>query len=274
MNLIKEAQQAHSNNINKNEATQNQVMRAELTQFFYENGLISTISDYCPNGLQVEGKDQIKVIVSGVTASLALIDAAIALSADCIIVHHGYFWRGENPVIVGQKYQRVKKLILHDINLFGFHLPLDLHPVWGNNVQLARVLGFDIESNFGDKNLGFLGNSVQHNGQSLAQLSSWISHQLGRAPLLIGDPNQTVGKIAWCTGAAQSMLQEAIDAGASVFMSGEISESTVHLARESGVAYLACGHHATERYGIAALGAAIVERFGITHHFVDVPNPV
>jgi len=248
--------------------------RDELTQFLVTNLPVSKINDYCPNGLQVEGIAEIKVIVSGVTASLALIDAAIELNADCLLVHHGYFWRGENPCLVGHKYQRIKKLLERGINLYAYHLPLDLHPVWGNNAQLAQLLEFSQEGSFAEQGLACFGHALNHKLQTVGQLSEWIEQKLGRTPLLIGSPEQLLGRIAWCTGAAQNFLGDAIDVGATVYISGEISEPTVHLARESGVAYLACGHHATERYGVQALGRAIAQEFGVIHHFVDIPNPV
>ncbi|MET3108811.1 dinuclear metal center YbgI/SA1388 family protein [Oxalobacteraceae bacterium GrIS 2.11] len=248
--------------------------RDELSRFLADKLQISKINDYCPNGLQVEGIEKIKVVVTGVTASLALIEAAIDLEADCIVVHHGYFWRGENPCLTGQKYQRIKKLINHNVNLFAYHLPLDLHPVWGNNAQLANVLGLQTEGIFADQGLACFGTAINPNLHTVGDLASWVELKLGRAPLLIGASEQALGRIAWCTGAAQNFLNDAIQNGATVYLSGEISEPTVHLARESGVAYLACGHHATERYGIQALGEAIAEQYGITHHFVDIPNPV
>lgn len=251
-----------------------QVTRIELAQFLADTLQTSKINDYCPNGLQVEGIDQIKVLISGVTANLALIDAAIAKQADAIIVHHGYFWRGENPCVVGQKYQRIKKLIAHDINLFAYHLPLDLHPELGNNAQLARVLEFNCAGHCGEQGLVSFGETANPNLHTVGDLRDWITARLDRTPMLIGDPGQPLGRVAWCTGAAQSYLGAAIEAGATVFLSGEISEPTVHLARESGVAYLACGHHATERYGVQALGQAIADRFNIEHHFIDIANPV
>lgn len=250
------------------------VTRAELAHFLAEILQNFKINDYCPNGLQVEGVDRIKVVVSGVTASLALIDAAIEKKADCILVHHGYFWRGENPCLVGQKYQRIKKLIQHDINLFAYHLPLDLHPELGNNAQLAHVLGLNREFNCGDQGLVSVGSVADASIRTVGALRDQIALKLDRVPMLIGDAEQPLGKVAWCTGAAQSAMDAALQAGASVYLSGEISEQTVHLARESGVAYLACGHHATERYGVQAVGRAIAERFGIAHHFIDIPNPV
>ena len=252
----------------------NQVSRAELNQFLADNLQNLKITDYCPNGLQVEGVDQIKVIVTGVTASLALIEAAIDLKADCILVHHGFFWRGENQCLVGQKYQRVKRLIQHDLNLFAYHLPLDLHPEWGNNAQLAKILELDLEQTFAEQGLASIGTARNANLRTVGDLSKWIAEKLERQPLLIGSADQPLGRIAWCTGAAQNFLADAVQVGASVYLSGEISEPTVHLARESGVAYLACGHHATERYGVQAVGRAIADRFGIRHHFVDISNPV
>jgi len=260
--------------MNKISQKVNQVNRGELEQFLADALQISKINDYCPNGLQVEGIEQIKVVVSGVTASLALIEAAIELRADAILVHHGYFWRGENPCLTGQKFKRIKKLIEHDINLYAYHLPLDLHPELGNNAQLANVLELNCEGKFAEQGLGCYGTAINLNLRTVGDLRDWVALKLGRTPLLIGSPEEPLARIAWCTGAAQNFLGDAIQAGASVYLSGEISEPTVHLARESGVAYLACGHHATERYGIHALGQAVAHQFGIIHHFVDVPNPV
>lgn len=252
----------------------NQVSRGVLSQFLTDKLLFSKINDYCPNGLQVEGVPQIKVVVTGVTASLALIEAAIDLKAECILVHHGYFWRGENPCLVGQKYQRIKRLIEHGINLYAYHLPLDIHPDWGNNAQLANLLEFKPEGMFADQGLACYGHSTNQNLRTVGDLSNWIETKLDRRPLMIGSPDQQLGRIAWCTGAAQNFMGDAIQIGATVYLSGEISEPTVHLARESGVAYLACGHHATERYGVQAVGQAIAQQFGVEHHFVDISSPV
>jgi dinuclear metal center YbgI/SA1388 family protein len=253
---------------------QQTVDRDELVKYLEQKLDISHISDYCPNGLQVEGRKRIQTIVSGVTASMALIEAAIALKADALLVHHGYFWRGEQPCIVGLKQQRLKQLLLHDVNLLAYHLPLDLHPQLGNNAQLALQLGLSAQARFGDNDLGWLG--IAHDGalQTVGDLASRVEQRLGRPPLLIGDPAQALGQVGWCTGAAQSLMEAAVLAGANIYLSGEISEPTVHLARESGVAYLACGHHATERYGVQALGAHLAEKFGIDHHFVEIANPV
>lgn len=250
------------------------VDRDSFAKYLEQSLDITRFRDYCPNGLQVEGRPFIRKLVTGVTASLALIDAAVAQQADAILVHHGYFWRGEDPRIVGVKQRRLKRLIEQDINLFAYHLPLDLHAEFGNNVQLARRLGLVAESRFGEDSLGWLGAVNDPAVRTVGDLVRLVSAQLGREPLLIGDIAQPVGRIGWCTGAAQGMLADAIAAGASVYLSGEISEPTVHLARESGVAYIACGHHATERYGVQALGAHLAERFGIEHRFIDIANPV
>ncbi|MEN3290861.1 MAG: hypothetical protein V7642_114 [Burkholderiales bacterium] len=235
---------------------------------------ITRFRDYCPNGLQVEGRPTIGKIVTGVTASLALIEAAIEAQADAILVHHGYFWRGEDPRVVGTRQKRLKALLANDINLFAYHLPLDMHPELGNNAQLARQLGLLADGRFGEDRLGWLGASADPAVKTVDDLARLVESRLGRKPLVIGDPAQAVTRIGWCTGAAQNMLGDAIAAGASAYLSGEISEPTVHLARETGVAYLACGHHATERYGVQAVGAHLAERFGIAHRFIDISNPV
>jgi dinuclear metal center YbgI/SA1388 family protein len=235
---------------------------------------IARYRDYCPNGLQVEGRGQIACLVTGVTASRALIEAAIDLNADAILVHHGYFWRGEDPCIVGTKYHRLKLLLSRDINLLAYHLPLDMHPEHGNNAQLAKVLGLVPQSRFGEDDLGWLGVSGQDNVKTVGDLAGVVQRRLNRAPMLIGDPAQPLGTIGWCTGAAQNLISDAATAGATTYLSGEISEPTVHVAREAGVAYLACGHHATERYGVQALGQHLADQFAIEHHFIDITNPV
>lgn len=250
------------------------VNRDDLAKYLAQALDINRFRDYCPNGMQVEGRSVVKTIVTGVTASLALIEAAVEVDADAVLVHHGYFWRGEDARIVGTKQKRLKLLLSRDISLFAYHLPLDAHPELGNNVQLGRQLGLVPSGRFGGDDLGWLGLPVDPAVQTVGDLARVVERELGRTPLLIGDPKQALGTIAWCTGAAQNLLGEAIVAGAGVYLSGEISEPTVHLAREAGVAYLACGHHATERYGIRALGMHLAERFGIGHRFIDVANPV
>lgn len=252
---------------------QNKIMRNQLVAYLAEKLDITRFKDFCPNGLQVEGRAPIGTIVSGVTANLALLEAAIACDADAVLVHHGYFWRGEDQRIIGQKHARLKLLLAHDINLFAYHLPLDMHAEFGNNAQLAKQLGLQADSRFGEDDLGWLG-TADPSIHTLADLALQVEKRLGRQPLVIGDSTQKLGRIGWCTGAAQSLLADAIAVGATAYISGEISEPTVHLARESGVAYLSCGHHATERYGVQALGEHLAAQFGITHRFIDIDNPV
>lgn len=249
------------------------VDRDELAKHLASTLDINRFRDYCPNGLQVEGRQSIRHLVTGVTASLALLEAAQAAGADAVLVHHGFFWRGEDARVIGPRQRRLKILLGNDINLFAYHLPLDAHPVMGNNAQLGARLGFSASSHFGEQDLGWLGHAAA-SMTSIADLAQVIEQVLGRAPLVIGDASRPVGKIAWCTGAAQQSLADAIEAGANTYLSGEISEQTVHLARESGVAYLACGHHATERYGVQAVGEHLAQQFGIRHQFIDIPNPV
>ncbi|MGV3741813.1 MAG: Nif3-like dinuclear metal center hexameric protein [Burkholderiaceae bacterium] len=233
---------------------------------------ISRFRDYCPNGLQVEGRPDIRRLVTGVTASRALIEAAIDFGADAILVHHGYFWRNEDPRVIGPKLQRLKLLLAHDISLFAYHLPLDMHPELGNNAQLAKILQLEADGRFGENDLGWAGGA--HGVKTVGELAARIEKQLDRPPLLIGDARQPIGRIGWCTGAAQNFLADAVSAGVNTYLSGEISEPTVHLARETGAAYISCGHHATERYGVQALGDYLAAEFGIVHRFIDIANPV
>lgn len=250
------------------------VNRDDFAKYLEQALDINRFRDYCPNGLQVEGRSSIRTLVTGVTASLALIEAAIEKQADAILVHHGYFWRGEDARVIGPKYKRLKALLAHDINLFAYHLPLDTHPDFGNNAQLGRKLGLGETGRFGENGIGWLGILQDGSIETIGDLARSIEERLGRAPLVIGDLAQPVGKLGWCTGAAHTMLADAIAAGVATYLSGEISEPTVHLARETGVAYLACGHHATERFGVQALGAHLAQEFGIKHCFVDIDNPV
>jgi dinuclear metal center YbgI/SA1388 family protein len=248
--------------------------RDDLAKYLARTLDITRFRDFCPNGLQVEGRARIKTLVSGVTASVALLEAAVAVGADALLVHHGYFWRGEDARIVGPKHKRLKLLLAHDINLFAYHLPLDMHPDHGNNAQLAKRLGLVADARFAEDGLGWLGIAADTAVKTVRDLAQVIELRLGRAPLVIGDPAQLLGRVGWCTGAAQGYLADAIAAGANTYLSGEISEPTVHLAREADVAYIACGHHATERYGVQALGDHLAEQFGIRHQFIDIPNPV
>ncbi|WP_420474845.1 Nif3-like dinuclear metal center hexameric protein [Noviherbaspirillum sp. ST9] len=250
------------------------INREEFARYIEQTLDINRFRDYCPNGLQVEGRPHIRKLVTGVTASLALLEAAADTGADAVLVHHGYFWRGEDPRVVGPKQRRLKLLLTRDINLFAYHLPLDMHAEFGNNAQLAMHLGLVADGRFGENDLGWLGMPSNADVSTVGALALQVEERLGRAPLLIGDPAQPLKRVGWCTGAAQNMLGDAIAAGASVYLSGEVSEPTVHLAREAGVAYLACGHHATERFGVQALGRHLASHFGIEHCFIDIANPV
>ncbi len=230
--------------------------------------------DYGPNGLQVEGRPEVRRIVSGVTASLALIEAAIQAQADAVFVHHGLFWRGQDGRVTGWMKQRLARLLAHDINLYAYHLPLDAHPDLGNNAQLARVLGLQADARFGDQELGFLGGSAD--GVPFADtgaLASRIEQALGRPVLRIDGASGPISRVAWCTGGAQGWFEAAIAAGAQAFVTGEISEPQAHYARECGVSFLACGHHATERYGAPAVAAHVALQLGLEHRFIDIPNP-
>lgn len=231
--------------------------------------------DYCPNGLQVEGRQEVQRLVSGVTASMALIEAASEAGADALLVHHGYFWKGEDACISGMKQRRLRCLLGADISLLAYHLPLDAHVRLGNNTQLARVLGFETEGSFGsepDLQLGQYGHLSLP--LDAAGLAAHIGERLGRVPLHIPGTAARIETVGWCTGAAQSYIEAAAARGLDAFISGEISEQTVHVARETGIHYFAAGHHATERYGVQALGAHLAKHFGITHEFVDIGNPV
>jgi dinuclear metal center YbgI/SA1388 family protein len=254
------------------------MIRAELLRWLEQTLEATKFADYCPNGLQVEGRCEINHIVTGVTASQALIEKSIELNADAILVHHGWFWRGEDPTVKGIRRQRLASVLAHDINLIAYHLPLDAHPLYGNNAQLARVLGLqpelDVNGNpvtGGSKDLIWFGSPTTPS--TLGEFAQNVRHALGREPIVIGDEYKACERVAWCTGGAQGMFEAAIDAGVDLYITGEISEPNAHLARESGVAFISAGHHATERYGIKALGQAIAERFDVKVSFFDISNP-
>ncbi len=233
---------------------------------------VGRFRDYCPNGLQVEGKAEVHRIATGVTASQRLLDEATAWGADAILVHHGYFWRNEDAAITGIKKRRVAHLLQHDVNLLAYHLPLDAHAELGNNAQLARQLGLVEQGRFGEQDIACYGELAHV--QSLDQFSAHIATVLQRPPQVIGEGGQSIRRIAWCTGAAQGYFEAAVALGVDAFLTGEISEQNVHVAHETGVAFVAAGHHATERYGVQALGQHLAKRFGIEHRFFDQDNPV
>ena len=248
-------------------------MREDELEYYIRDLLqVDRFRDYCPNGLQVEGTREIRTIVSGVTASQALLDAAIEANADAVLVHHGYFWRNEDARIVGMKRNRIATLIQHGISLFAYHLPLDAHPALGNNAQLASHLGFSIDSWFGEQNIAVQGHLDL--SMPLNSLVEKVGVGLGRTPLAIGREDKVIRKIAWCSGAAQDYFSEAVSLGVDAFLTGEISEHSVHISRETGVAFISAGHHATERFGIQALGEHLKKQFDVCHHFIDIYNPV
>ena len=267
------------------------MLRDELCAYLEDLLEVARLRDYCPNGLQVEGRAEVRRIVCGVTASQALIDTALEYGADAILVHHGWFWKNEDGRVTGFRKRRLQALLAHDINLFAYHLPLDVHGELGNNAQLARRLGWTVTGRFAEQDVGFLGvpaSAVPAAGHFIPaaghfvppaptladDLAVQVGQVLGRTPLLVGDGRRIVKTVAWCTGGAQSYFEQAILAGADLYVSGEISEHTVHLARESGVPYLAAGHHATERYGVMALGRHLAERFDMVCDYVELDNPV
>jgi dinuclear metal center YbgI/SA1388 family protein len=246
--------------------------REELVSYLDRLLEPTKFKDYCPNGLQVEGRGEVRRIVAGVTASQALLDAAVARGADAVLVHHGYFWKGDDGRVTGIRRQRLGTLINHDINLLAYHLPLDAHLELGNNAQLALGLGWLPEGRFGEQDIAWLGTLAEP--ADLATVSGNVERLLGREPLVIGEAGRPVRRIAWCSGGAQGYFEQAIALGVDAYVSGEISEQTVHLARESGVAYIAAGHHATERGGAQALAAHLREKLGLDCEFVDIDNPV
>ncbi len=247
------------------------MLREELERHLGELLAVDRARDYCPNGLQVEGCHRIRRVLCGVTASQALLDLAAQEGYDTIVVHHGYFWKGEDARVRGVRRQRLKTLLAHDINLFAYHLPLDMHPELGNNAQLGRLMGWHGRAGFGEQELGWIAELAAP--VSAAALCRALTAKLGREALLVGDESRQVARVGWCTGGAQGFFEDAIGAGAELYVSGEISEQTTHLARESGVPYIAAGHHATERYGIKALAAHLAGHCELEVRFVDLHNP-
>jgi len=248
------------------------MQREELNR--YLDGLleVSQYRDYCPNGLQVEGREEIRRIVTGVTANIDLVQAAIAAQADAILVHHGYFWKAEDSCLTGTRRARIALLLARELNLYAYHLPLDAHAELGNNALLGKRLGLIETGRFADQEIGMSG--VLDMPMRLDAFAARIKERLEREPLVIGDAAREIRHIAWCSGAAQGFFEEAIKLRPDAYLTGEISEQHVHLARESGVAFLAAGHHATEKFGIQALGEHVAARFGLEHAFIDIPSPV
>jgi dinuclear metal center YbgI/SA1388 family protein len=251
------------------------ILLSELVNYCEEVLNVSNFRDYCPNGLQVEGNGEVKKIISGVTASQALLDAAVEEQADLVLVHHGYFWKGEREPVVGIKQKRLKTLLLNNISLLAYHLPLDAHIEMGNNAQLAKLMGWPISAGLDGelgKSVGCLG--VLPTESSAEEIRDQLTQRLARPAQLIVAGSRPVKTIAWCTGAAQGYIEKAYEAGADLYVSGEISEQTVHFAKEAGIHYIAAGHHATERYGVQALGKHLHSKFGVEHKYIEIDNPV
>jgi dinuclear metal center YbgI/SA1388 family protein len=247
------------------------VLRDELRSHLQQLLGVDRFRDYGPNGLQIEGRAQVRRLVSGVTASLQLIEAAVHQRADAILVHHGLFWDGQDGCITGWLRARVALLMAHDINLYAYHLPLDDHPEHGNNAQFGSRLGLVADARFGEQGLGFAGVAG-----ALTSLDSLVDAATGvceRGPTVVPGDGRALRRIGWCTGSAQDYFEAAIAAGVDAYVTGEISEPQAHVARETGVAFVACGHHATERFGAPALGQHLASVFGLEHCFIDVPNP-
>ncbi|MBK5072449.1 Nif3-like dinuclear metal center hexameric protein [Budviciaceae bacterium CWB-B4] len=252
------------------------MLNRELERLLNDELKVRQFRDYAPNGLQVEGRAQVKRIVTGVTACQALLDAAVELKADTVLVHHGYFWKNDEPVITGMMHKRLKTLLNHDINLFGYHLPLDGHPTLGNNALLGDILGFHHVSSLDPLSPDCLiwqsTLDIPLTGSALAER---IAHRLGREPLHCGDNAPAeIRRVAWCTGGAQDYIKQAAENGFDAFITGEVSERTIHIAREMGIHFYSAGHHATERYGIKALGEWLAEHHQFDVTFIDIDNPV
>ncbi|PYF82975.1 dinuclear metal center YbgI/SA1388 family protein [Marinomonas alcarazii] len=252
------------------------MLRSEFELLLNETLSPSRFKDYAPNGLQVEGKKEINRVVTGVTASQALIDAAIELKADAIFVHHGYFWKNEDPRIVGMKYRRIAALIKHDINLYGYHLPLDAHPTLGNNAGLADAIGLSCRSALQagvpiEESIGIVGELEE--AMSLDAFQQRVESAVSRSVLFERVSDQPIRRVALCTGGAQGYIEQAVAIGADVFITGEVSEQTIHIAREMGIHFIAAGHHSTERFGARSMAAYLANECGLDATFIDVDNP-
>ena len=250
------------------------VKRNELVAYTNELLQIDRFRDYAPNGLQVEGRDEIRILASAVSASFSAVEAALAAGADALLVHHGYFWQGEAPVVVGMKRRRLALLLEHDINLLAYHLPLDAHDIFGNNAQLAQVLGLQVSGRFGpEEGIAWHGKPVRTMGGE--EFARHVARSLGREPLYIEARDaRPIRRIGWCTGAAQKYTEAAAEAGLDAYLSGEASEQNFHVAQEMNIHFYAAGHHATERYGVRALCDHLASRYKLQHHIIEIANPI
>lgn len=249
--------------------------RDELTGYLHEYLACDNFNDYAPNGMQVEGRATISRICTAVTASEVVIEKAVAQKADTLLVHHGYFWRGEDAVLSGMKRRRIGKLIGHDLNLLAYHLPLDCHPEIGNNNCLGKLLGIgDVRMHSANKIANLLWSGALTTSLTAEEFSAHIHKKLNRTPLHVSGTDKRIKKVAWCSGAAQDFIEDAARLGVDAYLSGEISERTYYQAQELKIHYFSCGHHASERYGIQALGSHLKNHFGLEHQFIDSDNPV
>tara|TARA_B110000967_G_scaffold32777_1_gene31405 strand:+ start:1439 stop:2179 length:741 start_codon:yes stop_codon:yes gene_type:complete len=245
------------------------VNREDLKNYCNDYLDVKKFKDYGPNGLQIEGKSSINKIVSGVSANLDLIEKAVDEKADAIFVHHGLFWDNETKHLVGAKRKKIALLLEHDINLFGFHLPLDDHPEVGNNVELGRLLGIS--------NINPVEDSLLWQGElniNLSKFSKLIEEKLDRVPQIFGRQNGEIKKIAWCTGGAQGYIDDALQLNIDLYLSGEVSEKTPAVAKENNITYISAGHHATERYGVQAFCKHLSSEFNLQHKYIEIYNPV
>ncbi len=235
---------------------------------------IDCFKDYCPNGLQVEGASVVQKIVTGVTASQALLEAACDRNADAVVVHHGYFWSNEDPRIIGIKRSRLKVLLQNNISLLAYHLPLDAHPEVGNNAQLAKLLGIKTDGPLLSDSQSVCGSYGHfHQATQADDLKNLLDTTLQRPCIHVNAKPASIQTVGWCTGAGQGFIELAVKQKLDAYISGEISEPTAHIAREAGIHYFAAGHHATERYGVQALGEHLAQKFDLMHEFIDIDNP-
>lgn len=243
----------------------------------YTNSLleVDAIGDYCPNGLQAEGRANVERIVTGVTACQPLLDAAVERGVDAVLVHHGWFWKNEPAPLVGMKRRRIRTVLESGINLLAYHLPLDVHRAYGNNAELARLLELSVSGQVDAAGVpGLLWFGRLNEPMGAESFGRVIGERLSREPLHVAGGGEIVSSVAWCTGGAQDFIDQAAGLGVDAFITGEASERTTHAAREQGLHFYAAGHHATERYGVQALGAHLAERFALEYTFIDIDNPV
>ncbi len=252
------------------------VLASKLSHYANLYLTVDEFKDYCPNGLQVQGKSEINKIVSGVSLNNELIDRAIESNADAILVHHGLLWYKDTPTIIGVKKERLTKLIMHEINLYAYHLPLDVHPLFGNNAFFVKELNLNniMKKNlFGTRDLLWFGELV--NPMDPTKFTIKLDELFGQKSIYApAKKSSEIKKIAWCTGAAQDGIEEAANENIDAFITGEISERTYHLARELNIDFFAVGHHASECFGVNSFGRHLAEHFGLEYEFINVYNPV